>query len=146
MASYAVEPDSCDSPLRKKYDHCELPLSKKYRSHFEIAASILDAAKYDSRDRYFLMKRTSINYAQLKKYLESLAKIGFIEVQMRGGQMLYCSTQRGLEFLRQYYVLLGMLMNAYALGKQGQAVYQTAYATLNKRKSSDMGFVPPYAR
>jgi predicted transcriptional regulator len=125
MATYTLEHDSCDLSLRKKYNLCELPFSKKYRSHFEIIASILDATKYNSTDRYFLMKRTSINYAQLNKYLESLTNIGFIEVQMKDGQMAYSTTQKGLEFLKQYYVLLGTLMNAYTLGKQGRAIYQT---------------------
>jgi predicted transcriptional regulator len=133
MASYTVEHNSNDLLLRKKYNLCELPLSKKYRSHFEIIASILDATKYGGEDRYLLMKQTSINYAQLKKYLESLAKIGFVEVQMRGEQISYRASQKGLEFLKQYYVLLGMLMNAYALNKQGQTICQTAYVTISKR-------------
>jgi predicted transcriptional regulator len=146
MANYTLEHDSYDVSPRKKYNLSELPFSKKYRSHFEIIASILDAAKYDSGDRYFLMKRTSVNYAQLKKYLESLAKIDFIEVQMRGSQIAYCATQKGLEFLRQYYVLLGMLMDAYALGKQGQFVYQTAYAAFNKPKDSNIDSASRYAK
>lgn len=146
MANYTLEHDSYDVSLRKKYNLSDLPFSKKYRSHFEIIASILDAARYSSGDRYFLMKRTSINYAQLKKYLESLAKIGFIEVQMRGSQIAYCATQKGLDFLRQYYVLLGMLMNAYTLGKQGQAVCQTAYVAFNKPKDTNMDSASRYAK
>ncbi len=146
MANYTLEHDPYDVSLRKKYNLSELPFSKKYRSHFEIIASILDAAKYDSGDRYFLMKRTSVNYAQLKKYLESLAKIGFIEVQMRGSQMAYCATQKGLEFLRQYYVLLGMLMNAYTLGKEGRVIYQTACTAFSKPKNTNMDSASRYAK
>lgn len=132
MANWIADYASSDSSLRRKYNLCQLPLSKKYRSHFEIIASILDVTRCDSGDRYFLMKHTGVNYAQLKKYLGSLAKIGFIEVRMRGQQMLYCATEKGLAFLRQYYVLLGMLTNTYALSEQGQLLYQVAHAALKK--------------
>lgn len=132
MANCTVGYDSLDSPLRKTYNLCQLPLSKKYRSHFEIMATILDVAKCGSGDRYFLMKRTGINYAQLKKYLGSLTKIGFIEIRMRGQQMLYCATEKGVAFLRQYYVLLAMLTNVYAPGEQSQIIYQAQHTALKK--------------
>jgi predicted transcriptional regulator len=132
MADFTVGHDSYNLSLLKKSSPCQLTLSKKYRSHFEIIAEILDALKYDTGDKYSLMKRTGINYAQLKKYLTSITKIGFVEIRMRGQQILYCATDRGQEFLRQYYVLLGMLINTYTLGEQHQSIYQTAYAPLKK--------------
>ena len=132
MADFTVEHDSYNLSLLKKNSPCQLTLSKKYRSHFEIIAEILDAIKYGSGDKYSLMKRTGINYAQLKKYLASIAKIGFVEVRVRGQQILYCETERGLEFLKQYYVLLGMLINTYALTEQNQSIYQTAYAKVGR--------------
>jgi predicted transcriptional regulator len=132
MANYTVEHESYNLSLLKKSSPYQLTLSKKYRSHFEIIAAILDATKYDSGDRYSLMKRTGINYAQLKKYLASITKIGFIEVRMRGQQIQYCATERGLDFLRQYYILLGMLMNTYGLGERDQSVCQAAFASFKK--------------
>jgi predicted transcriptional regulator len=132
MADYTVGHDLCTLSVRKKDNLYQLPFSKKYRSHFEIIAAILEATKYDSGDRYSLMKRTGINYAQLKKYLGSTTKIGFIEVRMEGRQILYRATDRGLEFLKQYYVLLGMLMNTYLLSEQGQSICQTVYTPFKK--------------
>lgn len=132
MADYMLEHDSYNLSLLKKNSPCQSTLSKKYRSHFEIIAAILDATKYDSGDKYSLMKRTGINYAQLKKYLASITKIGFIEIRMIGQRILYAATERGLEFLKQYYLLLGMLMNTYSLEEQSRSVCQTAYAPFKK--------------
>jgi predicted transcriptional regulator len=108
-------------PFHKKYDLCGLPLRKKYRSHFEIIALILDAAKDNGEDRYTLMKHTGVNYAQLKKYLESLAQIGFINANTREGIISYKATEKGLGFLRQYYVLLAILLS----NQTTNAAYET---------------------
>jgi predicted transcriptional regulator len=124
--------DLPESSLRKTDGLWQLPASKKYRSYFEIMASILDVARNNSGDRYFLMKRSRVNYAQLKKYLGSLTRIGFIEVEMRGRRIQYCATEKGLAFLRQYYILLGMLADTYAIGDQGQLAYQPAYEPTRK--------------
>jgi predicted transcriptional regulator len=129
MRAYTVTHDSADPSLRKTHELWPLSASKKYRSYFEIMASILDVARNNSGDRYFLMKRSGVNYSQLKKYLGSLTKIGFIEVEMRGRRIQYCATEKGLAFLRQYYILLGMLADTYPIGDQGQLVYQHAYTT-----------------
>jgi predicted transcriptional regulator len=145
VANYTLGHDSCDLVLRKKYHLCDLPFSKKYRSHFEIIASILDAAKFNDGDRYFLMKRTSVNYAQLKKYLDTLTKIGFIEVRMRDQQILYCATNKGLEFLNQYYVLIGMLVSTYELSRQGQLIYQAAQAAFKKSQTPRGDSLPQHA-
>jgi predicted transcriptional regulator len=146
VANYTLRHDSCDLVLRKKYHLCDLPFSKKYRSHFEIIASILDATKFNDGDRYFLMKRTSVNYAQLNKYLEILTKIGFIEVRMRDQQILYCATNKGLEFLNQYCVLIGMLVSTYELSRRSQLIYQVAQATFKKSKTRSGDSLLQYAR
>jgi predicted transcriptional regulator len=126
MAAYTVTRDSSDSFLLGTNDVWQLPASKKYRSHFEIMASILDVARSNSGDRYFLMKRSSVNYAQLKKYLGFLTRIRFIEVEMRERRIRYCATEKGLAFLKQYHILLGMLADAHAPEDQAQLVYQPA--------------------
>ncbi len=88
-----------------------LPFRKKYRSHFEIIASMLEAVKDISVGRFSLMKYANINCAQLKKYLGSLTEMGLIEVNIKEGQVLYSTSDKGLTFLKQYYVLLGMLLS-----------------------------------
>jgi len=90
-----------------------LSLQRKYRSYIEIIASILDAIKYKEATRYSIMQRASINHKQLKKYLESLAKAGFVEVYKNNGRVLYKASEVGLIFLRQYNLLQDMLFNAY---------------------------------
>jgi len=132
MAAYTVTHDSPESSLRRAHGLWELQGNKKYRSYFEILASILDVARNSSGDRYFLMKRSGVNYTQLKKYLDALTRIGFIEVEMRGRRIQYCATEKGIAFLRQYYILLGMLADTYAIGDQAQWVYQRACASIRK--------------
>lgn len=89
-----------------------LPLQKKYKSHIEIIALILDAARFGGAARYSIMKRTGINYAQLKKYLGSLSKIGFVEVCLKEGEVIYKASENGLAFLSQYSILRDMLISA----------------------------------
>ena len=89
---------------------------KKNRGHFEIIASMLEAVKNNDRALYTLMKHTGSNYAELRKYLESLTEIGLIETDTKGGRALYRASEKGLNFLRQYYVLLEMLLNTRAYG------------------------------
>ena len=84
---------------------------KKNRSHFEIIASMLEAVKNNGTGRYPIMKHTGINSAQLKKYLKSLTEMGFIEANTKEGRVLFRASEKGLDFLRQYYVLLGKMLS-----------------------------------
>jgi predicted transcriptional regulator len=96
----------------KEFNLICLSLNKKYRSHIEIIALILEALRYGDAGRYLLMKNTSVNYSQLKKYLKLLSKIGFIETIIREGNVLYRANELGLAYLRQYNVLRDMLIGA----------------------------------
>jgi len=94
-----------------------LPLGNKYRSRIEIIGLILEAVKNNGANRYSLMKYTSINYAQLEKYLGALTELGFIETNLKDDQVSYRASEKGLAFLRQYYVLLGMLLSEHSPNK-----------------------------
>ena len=88
-----------------------MALHKKYRSYFEIVALMLEATKESDTTRYLIMKRAGVNCKEARKYSQSLVEIGFIEVCVEEGRMLYKASEKGLDFLRQYYVLLGLLLN-----------------------------------
>ncbi len=90
------------------------PLHKKYRSHFEIIGVVLEAVKSSSATPFSIMKHAGINCIQLKKYLQSLTEMGFLEVEIRRSRIFYRASKEGLEFLRQYYTLLDMLLSAKA--------------------------------
>jgi len=83
----------------------------------ELIALILEAVKNNSATLYPLMKYTSTNYAQLKKYLELLIGIGFIEACVEDDKVLYGVSGRGLAFLRQYNALRDILLSAYYQNK-----------------------------
>jgi predicted transcriptional regulator len=104
MASYA------------KLDLCWWPLHKKYRSHFEIIASMLEAVKSNEASLSYLWKHTNSNCAQLKKYLGWLTERGFINMSIVRGQVLYRANEKGMEFLRQYHLLLSMLLGGARTG------------------------------
>ena len=112
MANWTRDYASSDSSLRRKYNLCQLPLSKKYRSHFEIIGLVLEAVKANSATPFSIMKHASVNCRQLKKYLRSLTEIGFLEVEIRKSRIFYRASKEGLEFLRQYYALIEMLLTA----------------------------------
>jgi predicted transcriptional regulator len=108
----------------RDFDLICLPLQKKYRSQMEIIALILEAAGGNGAALYSLMKRTGINYAQLKKYLPSLTKIGFMEAEIRDGKISFRVSEKGIAFLRQYNVLRDMLLGAYMGNEQINVVHE----------------------
>jgi predicted transcriptional regulator len=113
MANRVKNADLLCLPVNKKYSLSTLqPLHKKYRSHFEIIGLVLEAVKADSATPFSIMKHASVNCAQLKKYLKSLTEIGFLEVEIQKCKIFYRASEEGLEFLRQYYILLEMLLTA----------------------------------
>ena len=113
----------------KKQDLDVLPLRKKYRGYFDIIALVLEASKDNDASRFSIMKYAGINCNQLRKYLEPLTEIGFIEAYRGKGRCMYRTSDKGLVFLRQYHALLGLLLSATAGSKLDQFPYETQYAT-----------------
>jgi predicted transcriptional regulator len=95
---------------REKYHTCGFPLGKKYRSHFEIIALMVEAVKEGGQAKFSIMKHANINCGQLNRFLNSLIDMGFIEQSTAEGRSAYRASARGQSFLRQYYVLLSLLM------------------------------------
>lgn len=112
METYIVDHNLPYLPLRTKYRTCGFPLGKKYRSHFEIIALMVEAVKDGDQAKFSIMKHASINCGQLNKFLASLIEMGFIEQYSTNDKILYRASERGLAFLRQYYVLLSMFLVA----------------------------------
>jgi predicted transcriptional regulator len=110
LETYLIGRDMSNPLSREKYNLCRLPFGKKYRSNFEIIALILEAIKDGGEGRFAIMKRVSVNCTQLDKFLSSLVETGFIQIHNMEGRRVVRATEKGLSFLRQYYVLLGMLL------------------------------------
>lgn len=100
----------------REFNLCCVIWRKKNRGPLEIIASILEAVKNNGTSRYSLMTQIGSNSAALKKYLKSLTEMGFIETNIKDGQILYRASEKGLDFLRQYYVLLGKMLSMSACG------------------------------
>jgi predicted transcriptional regulator len=120
----------------KELGFTSLFVHSKYRSNIELIGLILEAVKNNDVTRYPLMRYTGINYAQLKKYLGCLIEMGFIEAHEKDGQVLYRARERGLDFLRQYYVLLGTLLNAYTRNETPEAICQEVKCDSSKGQRS----------
>jgi len=93
----------------RRYNGLQSLAWKRNRSHFEIIASLLEVISYGKASRYSLMKHIGSNTAEVTKYIDSLSEIGFIETDMQENRVLYSASEKGLDFLKQYNVLLGML-------------------------------------
>ena len=92
-----------------------IPMQKRYRNTFEIFAMMIEAVKENNGNgapRFSIMRNTSINSAQLRRYLTSLSGMGFVEVANTGDRVAYRATDRGLDFLRQYNLLQRMMLGA----------------------------------
>lgn len=108
----------CSPNLSPKYTTSRfLNLRMKYRSSFEVIASILETVKGGGAGQYSIITQAGITHLQFKKYLESLAEIGFIETMIEKGKISYRTNKKGLDFLDQYYVLLEMLSGAETSGR-----------------------------
>jgi len=136
MANYTIGIYSLCSPLHDKLGTFNYSnLIKKYRGHFEITALVLEAVKNNGATRFSILRHANTNCAQINKYLQFLTEIGFIKVNLKEGQALYRASEKGLEFLRQYNILLEMLFNAYVQNKQANIVCQAAIANSTNQKA-----------
>jgi len=100
----------------REFSLCCLTWRKKNRGSIEIIASVLEAVKDNGTSRYSLMKHMGSNFVELKKYLDSLTEMGFVETDIKDGRVLYRASEKGLDFLRQYYVLLGKMLSTRTCG------------------------------
>ena len=111
MANYIKGVGSSRPLLNQKYKTSQfLNLHKKYRSHFEILALVIEAINYNGTSPSFIMRYAGMNYKQLKKYLRSLTETGFVDASVVDDHVSYRVNEKGLAFLKQYYVLLMMLL------------------------------------
>jgi predicted transcriptional regulator len=108
----------------EKYNLCNLPLNKKYRSHFEIIALVIEAVKDDFASRFSIMMHANLNCSQLKKYLQPLIEIGFIETNVRNGRVIYKASEKGLDFLGKYYALLRTLLSVSEEYNSAKIIYK----------------------
>lgn len=111
-------------PSQVKYRTCSFPIGKKYRSHFEIIALMVEAVKDGDRAKFSIMKHANINSGQFNKFLNSLIEIGFIERYISDRRPVYRASVKGQLFLRQYYVLLSMLMGSENSARRLPMVYE----------------------
>jgi predicted transcriptional regulator len=88
-------------------------LQRKYRSEIEIMALILEAVRHGGNGRYNLMKATGVNFSQLKKHLQNMVNLGFVEVGIKENKIVFKASSDGLAFLTQYNILREMLANAF---------------------------------
>ena len=112
------------SPSQIKYHTCGFPIGKKYRSHFEIIALMVEAVKNGDRAKFSIMKHANINSGQFNKFLNSLIEIGFVERYITDRGPVYRASMKGQLFLRQYYVLLSMLMAEENSAKRLPVMYE----------------------
>jgi predicted transcriptional regulator len=111
-------------------------LRTKYRSSFEIIGSILEITKGNGACQYTIVTRASITHMQFKKYLESLAKTGFIETGIEKGQITYRASRKGLDFLNQYHILLEMLSNSRTLDSTTTITYEIDKAEMHNQTAT----------
>jgi predicted transcriptional regulator len=72
---------------------------------------MLEAVRGSGSRRFTIMRRTSTNSAQLKKYLGSLMDMELVETGIEEGRTIYKTTDRGLEFLKHYNILQRIMWN-----------------------------------
>jgi len=125
---------SCLPLFRNQTTFKFLNLQKKNRTYLEIMALILEVVKNNGLTRSSVMKHAHVNFTQLNNFLEFLVNAGFVETYIKEGQILYKASEKGKVFLRQYYVLLGMLMSAQTQNDLVNAVCEVKYGKSNLQR------------
>lgn len=105
-------------------------------------ALILDAARNGGATFYSIVKRTKINYKQLKRYLPSLIKMGFIETEIKESEISFRVSENGLAFLRQYNILRDMLLSTSTSDKQIVMVHEESMSPNVQQRAA----MPPTAQ
>jgi len=118
----------------RMFYQCGLPLHRIYRNHFEIVALMLEATGDNGATKFSIMKYANINSKQLNRYLRSLIEIDFIEMKLSENEISYKITEKGLEFLRMYHALVGMLLGLHPINKRDIA-YEIEQVALSKQQS-----------
>jgi len=134
MSNYTRELNLCCFSSRKRNKISKSPtLPTKNRSYFEILGLMLETVKGNGAAKYSIQTRVGINNAQLKKYLGFLIERGFIEMRTQKGIVIYRITEEGLAFLRQFYVLFGILLSTYKTDQSALLMKQNViYSTYNE--------------
>jgi len=137
MANYVGEFSlNCLPLLRKQTTSKFLNLQKKNRTHLEIMALILEVVKDNGVTRSSVMKHACVNSTQLNNFLGFLVNTGFIETYVKEGRILYRASEKGIAFLRQYCVLLGMLVDVQTQNDLVNAVCEVKYGKSNWQQQS----------
>lgn len=79
----------------------------KYRSRTDIVSQILEAAN-GGATKTKIMYKAYLSYAQLKEYLSVLVENGLLEFEK--GTQTYKTTSKGLQFLKTYSQIGGLIV------------------------------------
>jgi predicted transcriptional regulator len=81
--------------------------SMKYRSRTDIVSQILEAAN-GGATKTKIMYKAYLSYAQLKEYLSVLVENSLLEFEK--GTQTYKTTSKGLQFLKTYSQIGGLIV------------------------------------
>ena len=84
-----------------------LVINMKYRSRTDIVSQILEAAN-GGATKTKIMYKAYLSYAQLKEYLSVLVENGLLEFEK--GTQTYKTTSKGLQFLKTYSQIGGLIV------------------------------------
>jgi predicted transcriptional regulator len=74
------------------------------RGHMDVIADILSATKEGAKKTQIIF-RARLNNGQCEKYLSIMMRKGLIQLEKRRKHVLYCISDKGSKFLREYHAL-----------------------------------------
>jgi len=84
-----------------------LVINMKYRSRTDFVSQLLEAAN-GGATKTKIMYKAYLSYAQLKEYLSVLVENGLLEFEK--GTQTYKTTSKGLQFLKTYSQIGGLIV------------------------------------
>jgi predicted transcriptional regulator len=88
------------------------------RNNLDIFADILKAARRGAR-KTRIVYQANLNFKIVENYLRNLILMGYLEP---GGEGVYVTTSKGIEFLQRYEELLSLMPEARLIDVDGEMI------------------------
>jgi predicted transcriptional regulator len=98
--------------------------TRKRRDRLHIMAEVLVVAR-DGALKTQIMYKANLSFAQLREYLSLLLELGLLKIEKTDQKTIYKTTRKGIEYLKSYDEIRGLLEKEEKNVKRNSLIYLT---------------------
>ena len=117
--------------------------SSKRRDRLVIMAEIVGIAKKGTSKTHIMFK-ANLSFSQLNQYIALLSNTALLEKSTVGGRVVYCATEKGLEFLDKQQQAIDMLKDHGQIYRKGLKTSFTFESLSTHKTFADAIHKTPY--